>query len=56
MYYGSAFVVVCTFFDKSLHVGSSDLTILQSFKSAFLTVFQIPGLKLKKNNDNDKNW
>ena len=48
-------VVVYKHFDRSLHVGSSDPTYVQIFRPAPLTVFEILGFKLKKN-DNKKNW
>ena len=50
--------IVYKHFDRSLHVGSSDSTGVQNFRSVPLTVFEIQGFKLKnKNNDNDKkNW
>ena len=44
-------------FDKSLHVESSDPTCVQNFRPVPLTVFEILGFKLKKNNnDKEKNW
>ena len=46
--------IVYKHFDRSLHVGSSDPTCTQKFRSAPLTVFEILGFKLKKN-DNKKN-
>ena len=45
--------------DRSLHVGSSDLTCIQNFRPVPLTVFEILGFKLKNKNNNDdhkKNW
>ena len=50
--------IVYKHFDKSLHVGSSDPTCVQNLRPVPLTVFEILGFKLKKNNDNDddKNW
>ena len=51
-------VVVYKYFDRSLHVGLSDLTCVQNFRPVPLTVFEIQGFKLKNNdnNDNKKNW
>ena len=46
--------IVYKHFDKSLHVGSSDLTCVQNFRPVPLTVFEIQGFKLKKKNDNNK--
>ena len=43
-------------FDKSLHVGSSDPTCVQNFRPVSLTVFEILGFKLKKNDNDNKNW
>ena len=44
-------------FDRSLHIGSSDPTCVQNFRSITLMVFEILGFKLKKNdNDKKKNW
>ena len=49
--------IVCKHFDKSLHVGTSDPTCVQNLRLVPLTVFEIQGFKLKKNdNDNNKNW
>ena len=53
--------IVYKHFDRSLHVGSSDPTCVQNFRSVPLTVFEIQGFKLKNKNDNDnkkkkKNW
>ena len=53
--------IVYKHFDRSLHIGSSDLTSVQNFRPIPLTVFEIQGIKLKnKNDDNDKkkekNW
>ena len=45
--------IVYKHFDRSLHVGSSDPTCVQNFRPVPLTVFDILGFKLKKNNDND---
>ena len=41
-------------FERSLHVMSSDPTCVQNFRSVHPTVFEIPGLKLK-NENNKKN-
>ena len=51
-------VVVYKHFGKSLHVRSSDPTGVQNFRHVPLTVFEILGFKLKKNNNSDKkkNW
>ena len=44
-------------FDRSLHVGSSETTCVQSFRSVPYTGFEILGFKLKnENNDEEKNW
>ena len=43
-------------FDRSLYVGSLDPTCVQNFRPVPLTVFEILGFKLKKGNDNKKNW
>ena len=50
--------IVYKHFDRSLHVGSLNLTCEQNFRPVSLTVFEIEGFKLKnKNDDNDnKNW
>ena len=63
MYGGECIVVVYTYvykhFDKSLHVGSSDPTCVSNFRHVSLTVFEILGFKLKKNNDDinkKKKW
>ena len=51
--------IVYKYFDRSLHVASLDPTCVQNFRPVPLTVFEIQGFKLKKNdNDNDKkkNW
>ena len=58
--------IVYKHLDRSLHVGSSDLTCVQNFRPVPLMVFEIQGFKLKnKNNKNDnkndnkkrkKNW
>ena len=49
--------IVYKYFDRSLHVGSSDSTCVQNFRSVPLTVFEILGFKMKKNNnDKKKNW
>ena len=61
-YYKSAFCclhikyIVYKYFDRSLHVWSSDLTCVQNFKFVPLTVFEIQGFKLKNENDDKKNW
>ena len=52
-------VVVYKHFDRSLHVGSKNLTCVQNLRPVPLMVFEIQGFKLKnKNNDNKKkkNW
>ena len=41
-------IVVVNYFDRSLHVGSSDPTCVQNFRSVPLTVFEILRFKLKK--------
>ena len=47
--------IVYKHFDRPLHIGSSDPTCMQNFRSVPLTVFETQGFKLKKdNNDNDK--
>ena len=46
--------IVYKHFDRSLHVGSLDLTCVQNFRPVSLTVFEILGFKLK--NNNKKNW
>ena len=61
MYCGNAMLLFTgkLHFDKSLHVESSDPTCIQNFRPVPYTVFEILGLKLKKNNDNDNkknNW
>ena len=53
--------IVYKHFDRSLHVGSSDPTCAQNFRSVPLMVFEMLGFKLKNKNDNDnddkkKNW
>ena len=51
-------VVVYKHFDRSIHVGSLDPNYVQNCRPKIsLTVFEILGFKLKKNNDNyNKNW
>ena len=49
-------VVVYKTFDRSLHIGSSDPTCVQNFKPITLMVFEILGFKLKKNDNDKKNW
>ena len=60
MYYGSALLLFTRklYFDRSLHVGSLDLTCVQNFRPVPLMVFEILGFKLKNNDNNDKkkNW
>ena len=50
--------IVYKHFDRSLHVGSSDPTCMQTFRPVPLTAFGIQGFKLKNKNDGDnkKNW
>ena len=48
--------IVYKHFDRSLHVGSSDPTRVQNFRPVPLMVFEILGFKLKKNNNDKKNW
>ena len=43
-------------YDKSLHIDLSDPTCVQNFRPVPLTVFEILGFKLKKNDDDKKNW
>ena len=47
--------IVYKHFNKSLHVGSLNLTGVQNFRPVPLTVFEIQGFKLKNKNDK-KNW
>ena len=47
--------IVYKYFDRSLHVGSSDPTCVQNFRPVSLTVFEILGLKLKNKNNKKKN-
>ena len=48
--------IVYKYFDRSLHVGSTNPTCVQNFRPVPLMVFEIQGFKLKnKNNDNKKN-
>ena len=52
IYYGSGFVVVYKYFDRSQHIGLSDPTCVQNFRPVPLMAFEILGFKLKnKNND-----
>ena len=48
------------YFDRSLHVMSSDPTCVQNFRPVPLTVFEIQGFNLKNENDKKKkkkkNW
>ena len=46
--------IVDKHFDRSLHVGSSDPTCVQKFRSVPLTGFEIQGFKLKNKNDDKK--
>ena len=46
--------IVYKHFDRSQHVGSSDPTCVQNFRSIPPTVFEILGFKL--NDNNKKNW
>ena len=48
--------IVYKHFDRSLHVGSSDPTCVQSFRSVPLMVFEILGFKLKNDNVKKNNW
>ena len=45
--------IVYKHFDRSLHVGSSDPTCVQNFRTVPLTIFEIQGFKLKNKNKND---
>ena len=47
--------IVYEHFDRSLHVGSSNLTYVLNFRPVPLTVFEILGFKLK-NKNKKKNW
>ena len=50
--------IVYKHFDRLLHVGLLNPTCVQNLRHVPLTVFEILGFKLKKNNNNDKkkNW
>ena len=43
-------------FDRSVHVGSSDLTCVQTFKPIPLTFFEVLGFKPNNKNTKKKNW
>ena len=55
MYYGSALLlfninyIVYKHSDRSLHIGSSDLTCVQNFRPVTPTVFEILGFKRFRN-------
>ena len=46
--------IVYKYFDRSMHIESSDPTYVQNFRSVPLRVFEILGFKLK-NENNKKN-
>ena len=48
--------IVYKIFDRLLHIGSSDPTCVQKVRSITLMVFEILGFKLKKNDNDKKNW
>ena len=50
--------IVYKTFDRFLHIGSLNPTCVQNIRSVPLTVFELLGFQLKKNNDisDKKNW
>ena len=44
-----------TYFDRSVYIGSLDPTCVQNFRPVSLTIFEILGFKLKKNNNKNDN-